>query len=426
MLSPVVSLLVYFTEMLISYIFFSSTAEKRYAAGQCLLMGAALFLAASGANLVFHNNAVINAAVTILVNSLFAVLCFENKWILGIFYAFISLAISAAWEFAAITAVTAFTQGHFYGYNSDLTSLVLEVMISKALYFLTVLFLCRIATPGAARKALPLKLLLHPAAITVCLVIFWDVCTYAGISPDGQKLLAAASMILLVSTVLLFVSYQHQVEQDRASIRMKSEYERLQTEKAYYDILEQQNQQLMLYAHDAKHHLAAISSLNRDPQIAAYVSKLSAQLADYARNCHTGNKMLDVMIHKFSVDCAMRGLEFEYDVTLCNLSRIDDLDLVAILGNLIDNAVAAAEKSGEKKVSLATAYRNSYNVIIVTNSCDVPPKTNGTRLITSKENRELHGFGLKSVQKTLKKYQGDLAWEYSGEDRTFTVTAMAR
>lgn len=237
-------------------------------------------------------------------------------------------------------------------------------------------------------------------------------------------MLAVASLILLSSTVLLFVTYQHQVEEDRESMQIKSEYARLQTEKSYYHILEQQNQQLMIYAHDAKNHLAAIKSLNTDPQISSYISKLSEQLADYTRNCHSGNKMLDVMIHKYSVDCEIRGISFDYDVKLCNLNGVEDIDLVAILGNLIDNAVTAAEKSAQKRVSLATARRNSYSIIVISNSCDTQPESNGAHLVTSKPDYKMHGFGLKSVSKALKKYQGDFEWNYDEKNRIFTVTVM--
>lgn len=181
---------------------------------------------------------------------------------------------------------------------------------------------------------------------------------------------------------------------------------------------------LMIYAHDTKKHLAAIKSLNTDPQINSYISKLSEQLAEYTHHCHSGNKLLDVMIHKYSVDCEMRGVGFEYDVKLCNLSEVEDTDLVAILGNLIDNAVLAAENSEQKRVSLATARRNSYSVIVISNSCDTQPKSNGSHLITSKPDQKMHGFGLKSVSKTLKKYQGDFEWDYDSDMRMFTVTVM--
>ena len=92
--------------------------------------------------------------------------------------------------------------------------------------------------------------------------------------------------------------------------------------QSYYQILDQQNQQLMIYAHDAKKHLAAIQALNDDPAIGGYVTKLSDQLRDYSRSCNSGNKLLDVMLHKYSIDCNMRGISFEYDVKVCNLTQL--------------------------------------------------------------------------------------------------------
>ena len=207
-------------------------------------------------------------------------------------------------------------------------------------------------------------------------------------------------------------------------MQIQSELNRLQTEQSYYQILDQQNQELMIYAHDAKKHLAAIQALNEDPAIGSYVTKLSEQLKDYSKSRNSGNKLLDVMLNKYDIDCKMRGIFFEYDVKVCNLSQLEDIDLVAILGNLLDNAVTAAEKSEEKWIVLNTVHRNAYSVIILSNSCDTQPKRSGNRLLSTKSNVNFHGFGLKSVAKAISKYQGDFEWSYDAEKHTFTVTVM--
>lgn len=80
--------------------------------------------------------------------------------------------------------------------------------------------------------------------------------------------------------------------------------------------------------------------------------------------------------------------------------------------------------SRELAEALATARRNAYSVIVISNSCDVRPKTSGTHLVTSKENKSAHGFGLKSVRKTLRKYNGDYEWTYDANRCMFVVTAM--
>ena len=98
--------------------------------------------------------------------------------------------------------------------------------------------------------------------------------------------------------------------------------------------------------------------------------------------------------------------------------------MVAILGNLLDNAVTAAEHSSEKTITLNTARRNAYSVIIISNSCDIPPKQSGNKLLSTKSDAKSHGFGLKSVAKTVHKYQGDYDWEYNAEKKSFTITVM--
>lgn len=424
MLNPFVSLVVYLTEMSISYIFFSSAFNRRYRVSSILGIGCILFGIGSVINILCHNNVVINILISIFLNSLFARLCFNGKLYQSFFYSFILVIIGITWEFIAVSVVSMFTGRGFLDYNKNLAIFILECPTCKVFYFLTILILSRVMKSEEQDTSLPFSLFLYPIATIICHIIFWYICTQTEVPYEIQSLLAVASMILLVSTVLLFITYQNQIEADRESMRIKSENARLQTEKSYYTILEQQNQQLMVYAHDAKKHLMAISALNNDPQIGSYISKLSDQLADYTHYSHSGNKLLDIMIHKYSVDCEIRGIHFEYDVKSCNLSRVSDLDLVAIIGNLMDNAIAAAEQSHTKSVSFATSWRNDYSIIIVCNSCDIPPKAVGENLVTSKPNQALHGFGLKSVKRTIKKYEGDFEWIYDKQNHLFTVTIM--
>lgn len=424
MLNPFVSLVVYLTEMSISYIFFSSAFNRRYRVSSILGIGCILFGIGSVINILCHNNVVINILISIFLNSLFARLCFNGKLYQSFFYSFILVIIGITWEFIAVSVVSMFTGRGFLDYNKNLAIFILECPTCKVFYFLTILILSRVMKSEEQDTSLPFSLFLYPIATIICHIIFWYICTQTEVPYEIQSLLTVASMILLVSTVLLFITYQNQIEADRESMRIKSENARLQTEKSYYTILEQQNQQLMVYAHDAKKHLMAISALNNDPQIGSYISKLSDQLADYTHYSHSGNKLLDIMIHKYSVDCEIRGIHFEYDVKSCNLSRVSDLDLVAIIGNLMDNAIAAAEQSHAKSVSFATSWRNDYSIIIVCNSCDIPPKAVGENLVSSKPNQALHGFGLKSVKRTTKKYEGDFEWIYDEQNHLFTVTVM--
>lgn len=424
MLNPIISSVVFFSELLISYVFFTNMFEKRFPTVRCLGIGCLLYAICSAANLFSGNNGIVNLATATIINALFCFICFESGFKLSVFYSVIFSAANGAIEIAVISAVGALTGSDFLEYNSNFPLLILECSTSKILLLFVVLAFSKVARSRTLKTKLPFNLLLYPVSTAVCLIIFWYINALPETTFASQNLLAIASIFLLATTILLFVTYQHQLEKDNEAMQMKAEFDKLQTERSYFQILEQQNQNLSIYAHDAKNHLAAIKSLNPDPQISRYISKLSQQLAEYTRDCRSGNKLLDVMIHKYNVDCEMRGIRFEYDVKLCNLKELEDIDLVAILGNLVDNAITAAEKSERKTISLATAKRNSYSIIIISNSCDTPPKENSGMLATTKSDREFHGFGLKSVKKTLKKYEGDFEWDYDEINRIFTITVM--
>lgn len=424
MLDPLFSLGIYLMEMLISYIFYSSLVEQKRRTAKTLLIGAGLFTLGSSVNILLRNNGPVNTLTTWLINIVFAYSCFDSSFSKSMFYAAILVVVNFAIEMSIIV-ISAFMVGEsFLGYNDNFLLLVFQAITIKTLYFLITLLLIKALRPGDDRSTVPLDFLVYPVSIAVCLTIFGYICSRPTTGSKVQLLLAVSSVCLFVSAIFLFFAYSHQVRKERQTLQIQSELSRLQTEQSYYQILDRQNQQLMLYAHDAKKHLAAIQALNEDPAIGNYVAKLSEQLNDYSKSRSSGNKLLDVMLNKYEIDCKMRGISFEYDVKTCNLSQLEDIDLVAILGNLLDNAVTASEKSAQKCISLSTVYRNRYSVMILVNSCDTPPKQSGNRLISTKSETGFHGFGLKSVAKAIQKYDGDYEWDYDGDQQVFTFTVM--
>lgn len=424
MLNPFFSLCVYLIEMLISYIFYASLLEHKFTTIKTLLIGVGLFTFGSTVNILLRNNGAINALTTWLINVCFAYFCFDSSLTKSMFYAAILGIVNVALEVSVVTISSFVVGGSFLSYNDNFLLLVSQTITIKTLYFLITLLLIKALHPGDDRGTVPLDFLVYPVATTACQTIFWHICSQPTTSRNVQILLSVSSACLFISTIFLFFAYSHQVKKERQTIQIQSELSRLQTEQSYYQILDQQNQQLMIYAHDAKKHLAAIQALNENPAIGNYVAKLSEQLKDYSKSCNSGNKLLDVMLNKYDIDCKMRGVSFEYDVKICNLSQLEDIDLVAILGNLLDNAVTAAEKSEEKWIVLNTVHRNAYSVIILSNSCDTQPKRSGNRLLSTKSNVNFHGFGLKSVAKAISKYQGDFEWSYDSGKHTFTITVM--
>lgn len=423
MLNPFVSCIIYALEALIYYIFLSRVSNPRFCKWKCILIGLCLFEVGSAFNILSHNDVFVNTSVVILIVTVFFKLCFGTSIKVSLLYSLMLAGLNLAIELVVVFVFSFLMGIPTSKYQDDLAVLFMETISCKSVFFMVCLMLSNWTSRTTVRK-IPSSLFVYPACVTACLLVFSCFIFSETLTKSGQILLAGTSGALLLSLIFLFSTFQHEIEKDGMLVIAQEENAHLKTEKEYFDILEKQNQNLMLYAHDVRKHLNAIRELSQDPNVNEYVTNLCGELTAYTQSCQSGNKLLDVMINRYVLDCELKEISFEYSVRECPLRCLEDLDLVAILGNLMDNAITAASESEKKWVSLTTSVRNTYNVIVIKNSCDVPPQAQGERLLSTKENPRFHGYGLKSVAKTVKKYHGDQYWSYDPDNQIFTMTVI--
>lgn len=410
--------------MFICYYFYSKLSDKKMTPFFCILVGTLLFSVNFAVNTIFSNSIWLNGIFFLISHTLFAIFCFKIKGFKAIFYSVLLCIFSTAIEFATIFIFSGIMSVEVNAYQSNILILITEGGVSKALYFLICLILANfVLKKDSSDVRIPLSLYMYPVSAIISLVVFWYISFDNDLSAESQQLLAIISLILLYTSVTIFLLYQRNIERENEYILLKNEIAKIEIQKNYYDILEHQNQELLLYAHDAKNHLAIIKSLNENPKIEEYIKKMTDRLTSYSNVSHSGNMILDVIINRYIAECSLKNIKFSFDIRLNNLLFVDDIDLVTILDNLLDNALEAAEKTKEKKVVFETDHRNSYEVIIITNSCVDNPIKND-KLITTKPDKRHHGFGLKSVKKALKKYDGDISLEYVEGKKEFITTAM--
>ena len=201
---------------------------------------------------------------------------------------------------------------------------------------------------------------------------------------------------------------QHQEEQD----------------KRYFEIIEQTNNDMRAFSHDIKNHLTQIMNLENVKDIQHYIDGIYPDVERFNSVGISKNKTLDLIISKYIVTCKNNGIKFDYEVKTADLDYIDDAELSIILNNVLDNAVEAAVKSKEKQIELSLKHINNMDLLSVVNSCDIPPKHNNRRLITTKFNSDSHGFGTKIIEKHAKKNNGKYEWFYDENEHRFHLTIL--
>ena len=414
---------VYLLELFISYYFFSQVSNRKKTPLFCALIGILSFGLAATIYLLFAT-IWLNLACFFIINLVFAFCCFNINLKQSVFLSIILDIMSTCTEYITIFIISIVLNRDVIANSHDVSQYLLNVVISKTIYFFCCLLLIKFIKTKDTSTQIPKTYYFYPIVVIVVLLFLWSINSDFDLSQTYKYIISIISFSLLLSTILLFVSYRRSVEKETKLLQLESELTKVEYDKTYYQILEQQNEKLAIYAHDAKKHLAAIKELSGNEEIDEYLTKMQIELKKYSQSSHSGNHFLDVIINKYITECELKEINFTYDVRLSNLLGVEMYDLVAILGNVLDNAVESAEKSKDKFINLFTDHRNTYDIVVIRNSCDEKPISDNLILKTTKNNKRFHGFGLKSLKNTLKKYDGDYTWEYDEKNREFITTIM--
>ena len=83
---------------------------------------------------------------------------------------------------------------------------------------------------------------------------------------------------------------------------------------------------------------------------------------------------------------------------------IDASHITVLFGNIIDNAIEAAEMSEEKIINISVRIQGQYVSIYIENSFN--SQYSNINLITTKKDKNLHGFGMKNVKRIVEECNG--------------------
>lgn len=180
--------------------------------------------------------------------------------------------------------------------------------------------------------------------------------------------------------------------------------------------------------HDIKKHFGSINELLKVGDITSakqYIERLEKlpALGQAVKLCD--NPLLNVILYQYNTYAHDIGISFTCDIRTSKFSFMDATSTTALFSNLLSNAFEAAEKSEEKSIDFSITYNPDGQCVIIslTNSCDIAPKidSNGNYK-TSKRDQNIHGYGIKSIERVVRDYNGMSASRYDYTTRTFHYT----
>lgn len=403
----------YFSECLIVFSYANSIYKKRNKFS--ILISICLYAVLMLIYKYVTNQEIFNILFTLMCNILCIYACFKSSFKSSLFHGTILSIIQFVSEVVVIYLISHVTDTPNNSYMENTTIYMLDVMISKVLYFTVSRFLARLSAKEDSAKSWGrwCSLAILPISSLFIILVIRIITNGLTFSLYESIICIISIVLLLIANIVVYIIYEKAENNSQKLVELELVNQKNDIDMQYLQLLEKKNETMNIMAHDYKNHIIDISNMSNQTEIKNYIDNMFGEITKYNQIAKTKNKLLDVILSKYTDICNDKNIKFEIDVMTDNLSFINSYDISSLFNNVLDNAVEAASLSSSRYIHLEiTTSCNSYHKIIAINSCDNEPRSEKGKLITTKRNKDVHGFGTKSIRKIVNKYDGEFQWEY--------------
>ncbi len=241
-----------------------------------------------------------------------------------------------------------------------------------------------------------------------------------------------AFKVISVIVSLLFVNFFVFYLYDKLSVQQEEKYEkmRLMQQNNYYqkqfELMKASLKSTRSFKHDMKNHLTVLKLLvdkNEHNKALKHIEQMTDAIITAKEYAQSGNIIIDSILNFKLQEAEQHGISVSLELSIPEQLSITSFDMSVILGNLLDNAINACSKlEKDKRLDVKIKYKKGRLIIKISNTYNGDLNYMGDKLITSNEDKENHGMGIKNTKFALDKYNGEMEIEHT-ED-IFTVILL--
>lgn len=235
------------------------------------------------------------------------------------------------------------------------------------------------------------------------------------------SLLIALLVIYIVIFRMLYLSHARALlEQEKIQAQHQMELR----DEQYHRITET-IQGTRRLRHDIKHHILMVQSLLSEGDIAkaeAYLNEYLDTVNQYSVMNLCSNLIINMVVSHYYTLAKENHIDFTLHINVPKQLPIQDSDLSVLLGNLLENAIAAASSASENlcKIELNMIVAGKTLVVTIDNGFGGKLSYENGEYQSTKLNHR--AFGLKSITAIAEKYNG--CAEFTHEDMVFHSSVM--
>lgn len=428
-MSAVCYFLTYIFEALISLMCFSEKFDKKVSKRIVFFGFSASILVQFALN--FLTMPFLNLATFVICNILLCFMLFNSSMLQSIFYSVILSAAMLITELCVHYASSLFFDTKLLDSTVNNTTLWIQAACSKLLYFFIALIIAKLSSEESRRTMITLKestLYLLPLASIVLLHGLTIILMIVDVPQFIYAIFTISTIMLLFSNIIVFWVHESMIKTQKENTEYKLSKQKAEIDTEYYSILQNQYENSNIIIHDIKRHLLSVKELanhNDCDSISKYIDDLYGEYDIKYLKKYSNHRLINAIINRYMEMCKAYLIDFYCDIRDIDFSFISEANLTAVLDNLLENAIEAAKDSSKKAIELTIKESNSNFVAIhLENSCTTAPKKSGGELKTTKSNKDIHGFGIRSIKRIAKEYNGDIDYSFDENTMIFTFTVV--
>lgn len=265
------------------------------------------------------------------------------------------------------------------------------------------------------------KMLENKLLFTLLIVIMWCLLGYCMRNGhfEFEKKDFIFNLVIMMSTAVLIFSIALFYIYQQVKVEITLQQGRYDSLKSQYCEMKELYEANSRWIHDVKHELLFVKNCleennisGADESIQDYLQKIMQT----EKKVWSGFSFLDFMLNYKKAEMDKYDIKFMLDIELQYIKILEE-DLMIILGNLLDNATEAAIKCEKERRYIHLKIHNLNDMLLLSienSNCEMP-KLKKDIFVSSKNEKGMHGWGIKSVKQIVEKYNGEIEFQYTEE-----------
>ncbi|MGB4657792.1 MAG: GHKL domain-containing protein [Mobilitalea sp.] len=222
-------------------------------------------------------------------------------------------------------------------------------------------------------------------------------------------------LIMTLGTIILIFRIEKKSQEE---LENKLKFQQIEMELQINHDMVQVMDKLRMLRHDMNNHLGlikALASAKDFDRLQEYIEQIYEDVETANDFVIIENKAVAALLNAKISNAKEKNIEFKSMISN-NEIKMKDKDICALLGNLLDNAIEAAERNKENKYIDFTLQNTTSGCLIrCENSYAVGPVIKRGKFITAKEDKQSHGIGIEHIKAIVAKYKGEISFDYDEE-----------